>query len=350
MLRSHARQCRTTKLGWLRAIALTAVSVAVCLDQATASPHSPEGAIDAQGPNDRNHVGAAREARPSSVSGDWFSSKYTGLKNHLGRCKEQAQPGKVKDWVPLLLTLGATVGMQIGLDPPKESRWESRNSFDDGVRSALKGGSRGTREAAQDATDALFGALGATLVFDWVYHCGVPAEGGAAGDAPQHYGLLRSLRHDLAWFLANNVSTEVAKASFARQRPYVRPCSKNSDYISDCDSGSSDNASFYSGHASSTATLAGLLCARHMSREEVTTADKLLCGVPAVGAVATAILRIVGEKHFVTDVLAGWGSGAVFGYLLPTRYSYGNAEAAPTQGFRPIRRSKTLGLEFAIRF
>jgi len=64
------------------------------------------------------------------------------------------------------------------------------------------------------------------------------------------------------------LATRILKVSTGRERPYVRPCSVDPDYVSDCDSGRDDSTSFCSGHTSSSATLVALLCTRHLKRAE----------------------------------------------------------------------------------
>ena len=278
---------------------------------------------------------------PAPARNGWLQHQAQELGRHLGRCWERRDAGQPLDWLAFGLLIGASAGLQFGTDPPRSPSWSVRNGFDDGIRSGLKGGSRGTRDAAADASDALLGALGATLVADWLYDCGREPE-------EEAIGLLWSLRHDGSWFLANTVATDVAKVAAGRERPYVRPCESNPSYIDDCDSGRDRNASFWSGHASTTATLAGLLCARHTSGPQITRADALLCGLPVAGALTTGLLRIVADRHYASDVLAGWASGALFGYLLPRRFSYDPLRRG--MALRPLAHPRGSGLELVLTF
>lgn len=242
-------------------------------------------------------------------------------------------------WLPSILLAGAFAATQFALDPPANSRWTDRNGFDSEIRSALRGGSRNTREAAATASDVLFAGMGAALVADWWW-------------LREEYGFLRSVQVDSRWILADNLTTRVAKVSAGRQRPYVRPCDLDPDYVSACGSGRDGNTSFFSGHASNTATLAGLLCARHLHRRDADAADAFVCGAGAAGAVATGVLRIVSEHHFATDVIAGWAVGAVFGYVLPSHFDYpGEPEGAlALRSFTPVVGRDFYGIQYGFRF
>jgi membrane-associated phospholipid phosphatase len=198
---------------------------------------------------------------------------------------------------------------------------------------------RGTRKRAGFASDGIFGAMAGMLVFDWWWLRG-------------EYGALRSAQVDTRYLFANNVATRIAKLSAARQRPYVEPCGRDDAYVSSCDSGRDKNAGFWSGHASNTATIAGLLCARHLARRERDLFDGFVCGAAAAGALTGGILRIVSEHHFATDVIAGWAAGAIFGYLLPRALDYRGASGGPLalSAFAPVIGREYYGFRFGFRF
>jgi len=242
-------------------------------------------------------------------------------------------------WLPSILLAGAFAASQFALDPPENSRWTDRNGFDSEIRSALRGGSRGTRKAASTASDVLVAGMGVALAADWWW-------------LRDEYGILRSAQVDSRWVLADNLATRVAKISAGRQRPYVRPCEFDPDYVPACGSGSESNDSFFSGHASNAATLAGLLCARHLHRRDSDASDAFVCGAGAAGAVATGVLRIVSEHHFATDVIAGWAVGAFFGYYLPSRFDYtGEPDSAlALRSFAPVVGRDFYGFQYGFRF
>jgi membrane-associated phospholipid phosphatase len=245
----------------------------------------------------------------------------------------------LRGWVPSILLLGAFATVQLAFDPPAHSRWTDRNGFDSGIRRGLRGGSRGVREDAALASDVVFAGLGVALVGDWWW-------------LRDEYGLLRSLQVDSRWLLANNLVTRIAKVGAGRQRPYVQPCGRDDDWVPACDSGREGKAGFFSGHASNAATLAGLLCARHLNRREAGPVDALVCGGAAAGALTAGVLRIVSEHHFATDILVGWVAGAFFGYYLPSRFEYLDrpGAAAALRAFAPVVGRDYYGFQVGFRF
>jgi membrane-associated phospholipid phosphatase len=242
-------------------------------------------------------------------------------------------------WLPNLLLAGAFAAVQFAADPPRDPRWRNRNSFDRKIRSGLRGNSRSGRRAAKHASDAFLYGMAGLMVGDWVW-------------LRHEYGLARSLQVDSRWLLANNITTRVAKVSAGRERPYVRPCRTNSSYVSSCGSSRDRNAGFFSGHASNTATLAGLLCARHLGRRERSLVDGLVCGGAAAGSLTAGILRIVAERHYTTDVIAGWAVGAFFGYFLPSRFDYRGEPGDPfaLSTVMPVVGREYYGLRYQLRF
>lgn len=242
-------------------------------------------------------------------------------------------------WIPSLLLLGAFVGVQVAAEPPKEPRWSSRNSFDDGARDVFKGGSRSTRDDAKLASDILLIGMAGTLVGDWWW-------------LRREYGFFRSAQVDSRWLFANAIVTRTLKVSAGRERPYVRPCSDDGDYVSSCGGRRDGNAGFFSGHASNTSMIAGILCARHLNRRKTGMADMLVCGGAAAGAITTGVLRMTAERHFMTDVLAGWVVGLVFGYFLPSHFDYGSANPGPLSfaAVTPVVGRDYYGLRYGFRF
>jgi len=190
----------------------------------------------------------------------------------------------------------------------------------------------------------LFGTLGAGLVVDWI----------ALRD---EYDPWDSAGIDAGWFFSNTLTTRVAKVAAGRERPFVEPCGLDPDYVSSCDAGSDGNASFFSGHASESATLAGLLCARHLHRRERGRADLAICGAAVAASAATGVLRITADQHWATDVLVGWISGGIFGYVLPSLVDYRGAPGSAAgrtlallRHLEPMGRRATWGLRASFRF
>jgi membrane-associated phospholipid phosphatase len=197
--------------------------------------------------------------------------------------------------------------LELGTRPPHDARWEGDNDFDAGIRDVLKGESRSARRSAETASDVLLGGLGVLLFLDEIWL------------RPEN-PVLKSLLFDGSWLLMNEVVTQTAKVAAGRERPYVGPCGDDSDYVSDCDEGRDRNASFFSAHTSATATMAGLVCSHHLHRDGSGWPDWVACGGAAAASAVTGALRVTAEQHHATDVVAGWASGMLFGYVLPSHF------------------------------
>ncbi|MBW2268145.1 MAG: phosphatase PAP2 family protein [Deltaproteobacteria bacterium] len=248
----------------------------------------------------------------------------------------------------LLLRMGVIAGISTALllavEPPHTARWRSTPSFDDDTRNALRAGSRGGRQTADIVSDLLLAGLGAQLLADWYLQRDV-------------YPGLRSVYIDGSWLLLNEAATRAAKAGAGRQRPSVTACDLDSKHIEGCNDGRNDNASFYSGHASWSASLAGLVCARRQAFERPDEAgirwgDVTWCGLAITASLATGVLRIVADRHHMSDVGAGWTAGFLTGFVLPRMFDYRAADGGPFSRFRlsPMQRQESWGLQYSIRF
>jgi hypothetical protein len=78
--------------------------------------------------------------------------------------------------------------------------------------------------------------------------------------------------------------------------------------------------------------------------------DKLACARDIVLATSDGLLRIVGDRHYATDVLAGAAIGFGFGYGMPTILHYGVRQSSSASWMlSPMLGSRT-GLVFAGSF
>lgn len=117
----------------------------------------------------------------------------------------------------------------------------------------------------------------------------------------------------------------VAKRIIARERPDGSECARASSYDSTC-SMKERYVSFYSGHAATSATSAGLVCAHHQQLALYGgTWDGAACGASIVMSAFIGGLRIVGDRHWASDVLTGHLLGFASGYLIPTLFHYRRA-------------------------
>lgn len=225
--------------------------------------------------------------------------------------EHRLQPSEVQRlWAAYSVMGAALVALEFAVKPPRDARWDRTNEFDDEIRGALKGESRSARRAASIASEVFYGGLLAGLLVDDVW-------------LRREYPVLKRYMLDGSWIITTALVTRGAKLAAGRERPFVDPCRTDSDYVDDCDDGRSGNASFFSGHASTSATVAGLICSHHLHRARTGIYDWITCGGAAAASAATGVFRITAEQHHATDVLAGWATGVLFGYVLPSRFDYG---------------------------
>jgi PAP2 superfamily protein len=195
------------------------------------------------------------------------------------------------------LGLGALL-LEVVVKPASTPRWSSPILFDEGARNALRLGSDAGRANAATASD--FGYVGLP-----VYALGVEAG----------FLWLGKDKGDVAWQLAlintealaiNAVVSRLTQKAVGRSRPDAQPTKP-------------DSTAFFSGHTSTAFTMAAGLCVQH-SRLEIYggAADKVVCPAALAVAATTGLLRIVSDRHWASDVLAG----AIFGSVLGAGVSW----------------------------
>ena len=110
-----------------------------------------------------------------------------------------------------------------------------------------------------------------------------------------------------------------------RTRPSGKGCAEDPKYADACSTRAGLTSSFLSGHASMTFASAGLLCAHHIALPLYggNAADAVVCGLGLAGATSVGVLRIMADKHWWTDVVAGasWGTAVGFGMPFLLHYS-----------------------------
>jgi membrane-associated phospholipid phosphatase len=108
--------------------------------------------------------------------------------------------------------------------------------------------------------------------------------------------------------------TYLSKALLARERPMASACRRNPRYAPDCGD-ESPPLSFFSGHAALSFAAATMACVHHRQLDLYgdETRDALACAVPLGLASAIAMLRIMADQHYATDVIAGAAVGVLSG-------------------------------------
>lgn len=110
----------------------------------------------------------------------------------------------------------------------------------------------------------------------------------------------------------------IANAVVSRERPYGSRCGGElSNALDDCVS-DERYYSFFSGHSALSFGSAALVCTHHSHYDLYGgIGDTLACAGAYALATFTAAARVMGDKHYATDVLTGAAIGTLVGYLLP---------------------------------
>jgi membrane-associated phospholipid phosphatase len=209
--------------------------------------------------------------------------------------------------------------------PPTEDRWpvSASNAFDDGVRSALRLETLEERYVANDASDvtlllSLNQVLVDTLIVAWWAHDADTVAWEMTVTNVQALGINNLIQGAVAGFVS-------------RERPYgaddcVGPLAEQ---LEDCRS-SKRYRSFFSGHSSTSATLAALTCVHHAHIPLYGGGwpEGIPCFVTIGLSIATATLRVTSDRHWASDVIVGSGFGALTGAVVPLllRYQGGDPE------------------------
>lgn len=141
-----------------------------------------------------------------------------------------------------------------------------------------------------------------------------------------------------------NLVTNLTKRLVARARPDAGNCKAGNEMA--C---ATENESFISGHTSAAFAGAGLMCANQQNLRLYGSgvAGAIACGA-ALGAAATVgTLRMVADRHHLSDVMAGAAVGLAAGYLLPnlTNFDFG-ANGRSHGTLMPLAGTSSAGLQY----
>jgi membrane-associated phospholipid phosphatase len=212
----------------------------------------------------------------------------------------------------------ATSALMLDLlvNPPSIPRWTKPILFDQGARNALRAASEAGRSRAAIASD--FGFIGLPL-YAFVVEAGLVIwRGRGQADAALQLVLINA--EALA---ITGVLTLATQRAVGRMRPNAV-------------AGAADNTAFLSGHTSTAFTVASALCMQHSKLEVYGGgADKLVCPGALAVAAATGVLRIVSDRHWASDVLAGAALGTAVGFTVSWAHLRDQGEPAPALSVAP---------------
>jgi len=181
---------------------------------------------------------------------------------------------------------------------PDHCRWCNVDGLDDRVHRALVWGNPAPAAAFSNLTG--FGAAPVLMLGMTAF-----SASRAAGDGETTGRIIDDTIPILETVLYSELVVQVVKFSFGRQRPFAHfPLQLNTVPTQE------DNLSWFSGHATLTfgfAVSAGLVAHRRGSALE-----PVIWATVLTLAAATSYLRMAGDEHYLTDVLAGavWGTAS----------------------------------------
>lgn len=198
-----------------------------------------------------------------------------------------------------------------------EAQLRGANVIDGPVRDALMANTDEGREIAAKISDVLLGTLLAWPIFDAAVIAGIADTNS-------------DVFWQLTWIAAESYALEmlintVFKQLVARERPHGSRCTLEDRLENPGRCGPTGRLrSFYSGHASFAFSAAGQVCVHHthlpLYGNEI--ADGFACGGALLMATAVATLRMIADRHYLTDVLMGAVLGLSTGFLMPYLLHY----------------------------
>jgi membrane-associated phospholipid phosphatase len=204
--------------------------------------------------------------------------------------------------------------------PQSQPHWSGGILFDDAVRDALRARSPSALRTVWALSDVV-GVSGVVLTVG-IDSMLVPVLRGHVDVAWQLTWF------DLEAYSLGSIVTFTLYDTVGRARPSYADCQRDPRFDDSCNV--SPTASFPSGHVAEAFISAGLSCANHayVPLYGSRLADILACARDLTLASADGVLRIVGDRHYVTDVLAGGAIGFAFGYGLPVLLHYASGSHA----------------------
>ena len=203
-------------------------------------------------------------------------------------------------------------------DPGSESRLTGPALFDAEVRGGLRAGTTDDRERAASLSDVLLAGL---LLWPAIDSLAIAGLGHQSSDVSWQLTVMTA-EVVAADFL---VSTFI-KALVHRERPHGLDCSgEDREARSGRCSTDGRNRSFYSAHASSAFSSAGVICMAHahLPLYGDVGADAFACGGAILTASIVGVLRMIADRHWATDVITGAILGLATGLLLPYALHFG---------------------------
>ncbi len=224
--------------------------------------------------------------------------------------------------VDLIITTTSMSAMLISrlLGPNRDKPRQGPILFDKGARDTLLLSSRNHQNTILDFSD-----LTLSLATSWPF---LDAFIVALGMNDQENTAVQMALMNLEVMSVLAAIQTIANAAVGRERPYGSRCGDDLyDALDDCVA-DERYYSFFSGHTALSFGSAALVCTHHSHYELYGGAwDSLACAGAYTIATFTGVARIMGDKHYASDVITGAAIGTLVGYLLPYLSYYGHEKS-----------------------
>lgn len=231
---------------------------------------------------------------------------------------------ELADYIATLAMGGVAFG-SLAIAPNPE-RWTEVNSFDAEARSALRPTTLEGRHRARDLSDILLTVSINQLLIDTLL---VTWWGHGSGEVAWQMALM-----NVEALAFNSAINGVVSAIASRERPYRDQCVGDAaTELSDCRK-DKRYRSYYSGHTSTAFTVAGLTCMHHsyLPLYGGGVPDGIACATSVLAAGTTGLMRVVGDQHFLSDVLTGAVMGTISGTAVPYFLHYRTGDLPDVTG------------------
>lgn len=210
--------------------------------------------------------------------------------------------------------LGA-LSIELFTPQAKQASWTAHNGFDRTFHQLFAAPTRKSREGAAIASTVLelFVAAYPLVVDGTIVLLAVDHN----PDVFHQVMTMNSTAYSLTYLF-----TRTSHRLGPRDRPEDGPCGLDPNYSQYC--GKGDTASFPSGHVSLAAVAAGVNCAHHayLPLYGGGAADAFACATGTSLALAVGALRLAADRHWMSDVMAGFALGFGLGVGLPIALHY----------------------------
>jgi membrane-associated phospholipid phosphatase len=287
---------------------------------------------------DAQHAEPARAAPASPLPSPEMSRAPASPNASAEKSSAPASPPPSLTWNPnwprfrplgYVVTGAAVAGaiaMNFLVSFPEQPRWTGGILFDDAIRNAWRAREPGARDAVRLASDI-------TVITGVVHQAIVDSIIIPLSDHSPEVAWQLSLMNAQAYALNLLISSVFLKLTVARARPNYEQCRANPDFDPLCKTDT--YSSFPSSHASTAFTAAGLTCVNHKYLPIYGGGpwDTGACIGSLTLATMTGLFRIIGDRHWTTDVIAGAAFGFSLGYLYPWLLHYrGGADKPSSAG------------------